>query len=674
MDVEALFADCWFGLGPKTSPSSHPQAQPSAGRAASGAAGPPLRASLEQSVCSTAASVGDEDDIYATVPSALTVTPAWGGIASSWRRALRAVARDVPAGGPPPPPLAPPLAPLVLPGSGERRNDHSGAHRGGGSSSSEPPSPMSVPGGAAAGSGHSTPLLPPASPCSPLPASCGKVAVPLGRAALMAVFKHTSFSAPPLARPEESLAAAPSGGEADPAAACAAAAASAAPASTCHAVAASAPLRPAQPLGQQAVPAVRWNSAFGAPAAAAAAAPAAVQSWPLEDPNSEEEQQAEAQQQAKQRQQQKQPKQHQQQEQLKQRHQVPSPSQQDAQDGGPSEMQRKAAAHADPSPATAASDASPSSLAAPAAAPPAAGDADVVAWRYLFTSKWRRARHVAPIDRFNDSPDPLAFISAHGAATTVSLATAAGPSAASRGDGAPAAGAPRKPPSASPSPLPRPPSGGNLRGGRAAAAPPSRGCSSGASSLAGSVPTMPRVFSGGEMHRQLVAEARRAHAALELHNAAQRAAGDAGAGARRPAADEAPRPWAGPLVPAVRLDPAAVSNDAFVLARLVDASAPPGLGRCKLVLRAARGAAPGKLLAELEGEVAAAAAAARLPAPYAEVQPVGRGALFLAGPRRLKVVPSQEPAPRGAMVPAAVASLAAALLRQAVPAEWAVLH
>ncbi|KAI8468601.1 MAG: hypothetical protein J3K34DRAFT_522806 [Monoraphidium minutum] len=623
-------------------------------------------------VASTNGSIADEDVLVHNVPSALAVTaPAW---ALGWP-ARRAGARTA-SGALIPPPLAPlvadsagaaasataaraPAAPANAGGSSSDASSSSG------SEAARPRAAGQPTGGAA--SGGSSPAL--GSPSSPAAAAagayelqCGKVAVPLGRAGLLAAFKQTSFSAPTPVRPGESLAAA-----SPPGAACG----GAGPAFCALSQPAAGGLR-----GEghtPVVPAASWSSAFGGAAAAGR-----VQSWPLppQAPGPDA---------------------------------APHPPPAASPISAPGASKRAAAF--DPAclsplceldaaaaaggaaapPDAAAGGAAPDGAAAAAAAwldsalaAAGAGD-DAHAWRYRFTTKWRRARRVHPMDRFDDSPDPLAFLAAHGAAATATLATGAaapagGAAAPAGGAAAPAGGAAAPAAPAAASPASRPPrlrrGGGGSRGGSAA------------SSLAGSGPAggcglaLPRVFSGGEMHRQLVAEAQRAHAALQqAGEAQQRVAAAAAAAAPPPAARgaEAEAGWAGPLLTGVRVDWGAVCKDTFVLVRASDAT-PGGRARSRLLLRARGGAAaPAALLAEAEAEARAAAAAARLPAPALAL--VGCGTLLKAGSGRLKVVCDAAPAgagaaaPRGAaaaMAPGAVVSLAAALLRQAAPADWSV--
>lgn len=352
--------------------------------------------------------------------------------------------------------------------------------------------------------------------------------------------------------------------------------------------------------------------------------------------------------------------------------------------------------------------------------------ADMLAWRYRFTHKWRRARQVTPADALDDSPDPLAFLSAHGAATAATLAAGAGSGAL--------AAPPRR------SRLRRRPSGTRLSstgggGPLAAACGAGGGSGSGASSLAGTSPAygmaLPRVFSGGEMHKQLVAEAQRAHEALEQLSAVQdRCAAAAAAanlaptdapgpqmtnggisraspGAEDDVADSAgERPWVGPLLPVVTLDYPSVSQDPFILVRVVEGPPAPGSSaanadpccsgqsRSKLLLRAAAAhgfgcgttAACEQLLVEVEAEMVVGAAAWKLPLG-AEVHLLGLGTLLKAGTNRIKVVPCTDASAHywlstcaggfgkgEGMAPGAVVSLAAALLRQSAPAEWVILN
>jgi hypothetical protein len=124
------------------------------------------------------------------------------------------------------------------------------------------------------------------------------------------------------------------------------------------------------------------------------------------------------------------------------------------------------------------------------------------------------------------------------------------------------------------------------------------------------------------------------------------------------------------------MDWSSVCRDAFVLIRASDDGG--GRARSKLLLRS-RGGGCGaeQLLAETRAEAAAAAAAAGL-LRGARLRLVGQGTLFNAGSGRLRVVPCVEPPAGGAsaraMAPAGVAALAAALLRQAAPADWTVLE
>ncbi|GBF93499.1 hypothetical protein Rsub_06632 [Raphidocelis subcapitata] len=660
------------------------------------------------SACSSAADSDDEGALF-DVPSALAVVATNAAIASPWRPVRYAAA------GPPPSPgdgggghaaagwgLAPALASLVAPGAAAAYDN-----AGRGSPRGRAPSPAPEGGGGDGGRADE------AAPCS-------KVAVPLGRAALRSVRRQESFSAPTPAGDGNPLAdASPDSGGAGAGGAGVAAAvdgggrrlpgrrslsdvAAHVMAARAGAAAPAAAAEPAAPGGQQTraaaraidQPPVGWISAFpfAIGAATPAAAPPAPEPAPTPAPAPARPQGREA--------------------------GAPGPATLVGRPGPGSEAAAGAGAAGVPRVEGFAEGGTPSRPlgAGPAAAahPPfelaeaaepagaakqrsgaaAAGAGEGLAWRFRFANKWRRARRVDPLQQFEaDSPDPLAFITAHGAAAAETLAANA-PSA-------------------------RPGSGG----GAAAAAAAPRGGGASAGSCAGSATlggagslVLPRVFSGGEMHQQLVAEATLARDALvqaqQAAAAAQAAApsppagspaGGADCGAARLAA------WVGPLLPAVSVDLPTVSHEAFILVRVTDARAPgaaaaaaagaaagsgsplsAAAGRARLVLRAAprgaraRGAALDKqLLAGLASEAAALAAASRL-SPSGRhglrFEIVGRGRLLKAGAHAVKAVGAPaaaagaRAAPAGALAPGAAVGLAAALLRLSAPPGWRVLE
>lgn len=309
-----------------------------------------------------------------------------------------------------------------------------------------------------------------------------------------------------------------------------------------------------------------------------------------------------------------------------------------------------------------------------------------VAWRYRFANRWRRARRVSVADALLESPDPISFLKLHGAGTAGQLAAGGAPvrpSTSGRGvcaGVAPASLTPHTSRLARGSLSGASGRGSMPRSTTAGGLLPLGTSDAGCSSLGGSYETL---YSGGEMHARLVTEARRAQAALDAHLQAQLAPAHSGgapsaAGGEQPARGSSPgrQPprWVGCLLPATALAPegGGPGGLTLLLARVHDAQR----GGEVLVLRGRPRASAEQLLQDLRGEVAAAAAAAQLPAT-ACVQYLGSGRLERSVGRKVTIMPAS--GGWGALsgcgvAPQAFCSTAAALLRHTLPCDHAIVQ